>query len=364
MEVKRQVAGTVHILGLCQVLRVCAEFCLTTQHQQGGGLTPPTHPLGPPPRKFFSGSSANQNFSLAPSAQVSLGQKISSAPSAPLTAQGLPGGVGGTQPHPPTPLGPPPLKGNSVCAYYCCNRTVCTVLLPSADTHDANMLKTPMFLPLPLRGHQSMYVCSFVHPMYLPTLQSAHTMCIPGKKRCVSRTPSGHLITLHPPGPSPQGPLGRPVSPSAPQEGLRRTVPKANKTIYLVRHGETEMNRWLGDNWAMWSPLTRAQKQVRDPGFYDTKLTPRGRQQALALARQVQSLEVLPEVIISSPLTRALQTTKFGFGSVHSEIPVEVHASVCARCAGTGTPTPHPFVIPPAPMGGPSLQGGRGAASH
>ena len=70
------------------------EFCLTTQHLRGGGGggggsdTPPP-PRTPPPLKclgkFFSGSSANQKISLAPSAQVSLGQTISSAPLTPPT---------------------------------------------------------------------------------------------------------------------------------------------------------------------------------------------------------------------------------------------------------------------------------------
>ena len=71
---------------------------------------PQTHPFVPPPPpplkwlgKFSSGSSANQNFSLAPSAQVSLGQNISSAPSPPLTTQGLlRGGGGGSPPTAPT----------------------------------------------------------------------------------------------------------------------------------------------------------------------------------------------------------------------------------------------------------------------
>ena len=68
---------------------------------------PPTSPGPPPPflsdgAKFFSGPSANQNFSVAPSAQVSLGQELSSAPLGPLKAEhlrgwsGWAGGGGGT----------------------------------------------------------------------------------------------------------------------------------------------------------------------------------------------------------------------------------------------------------------------------
>ena len=49
---------------------------------------------------------SQSKFSLAPSAQVSLGQKISSAPLAPLTTQGPLAGGGGSPPQPP----PPPLS--------------------------------------------------------------------------------------------------------------------------------------------------------------------------------------------------------------------------------------------------------------
>ena len=55
----------------------------------GGSDPPPVQVIGP---NFFSGPSANQKFSLVPSAQVSLGQKISSAP----------------PPRPPPPGHPPP----------------------------------------------------------------------------------------------------------------------------------------------------------------------------------------------------------------------------------------------------------------
>ena len=70
-----------------------------TEGRKGVGGVRPMAPT-PAPRPI-------KKFSLAPSAQVSLGQKISSAPSPPLTTQGLRGGGPPTAPHPP-PLGPPP----------------------------------------------------------------------------------------------------------------------------------------------------------------------------------------------------------------------------------------------------------------
>ena len=81
-----------------------AEFCFTTQHLLGvggGGVILPSFSSW---AKFFSGPLASQKFSLAPSAQVSSGPKISSAPWAPLITQGLLWGGGG----PPCP--PPPVK--------------------------------------------------------------------------------------------------------------------------------------------------------------------------------------------------------------------------------------------------------------
>jgi len=118
-----------------------------------------------------------------------------------------------------------------------------------------------------------------------------------------------------------------------PEVGFRPLGPKPHKTIYLVRHGETEMNLWTGSTAEMWSEL-------RDPGLFDTVLTARGLRQARQLADQVRTLDSIPEVIISSPLTRALQTTDVGFRSVHPNVPVEVDARISERvwhCADYGT---------------------------
>ena len=89
--------------------------------------TAPQQPLSDPPpplsdwANFPSGSSANQNFSLAPSVQGSLGQNIFFGAS---NHSGSPEGGGGP-PHsppppplpspPPPPPPPPPPKQNSAC---------------------------------------------------------------------------------------------------------------------------------------------------------------------------------------------------------------------------------------------------------
>ena len=120
------------VLCLCSLFRftfsssLASEFCLTTQHLlgRGGGpgggsdTHPPTAPGTPPPllsdwAKFSPGLQQIKNFLWRPSVQVSLGHKISSAPSVPLTTQGLRGGVPPTAPPQPPPLDPPPLKENS-----------------------------------------------------------------------------------------------------------------------------------------------------------------------------------------------------------------------------------------------------------
>ena len=81
----------------------------------GGGLAPPPPlPSDPPPLRdwanFSPGLRPIKKFSLAPLAQVSLGQKISSALS---QLRLLGGGSPPPPPPPPAPLDPPPLKRNS-----------------------------------------------------------------------------------------------------------------------------------------------------------------------------------------------------------------------------------------------------------
>lgn len=79
------------------------------------------------------------------------------------------------------------------------------------------------------------------------------------------------------------------------------------KTIYLIRHGQTEMNVWLQKHY---SGLV----SVEDPLLYDTRLTPEGQKQALKLAGRLETvLKPPPELLVVSPLTRALQTATLAF---------------------------------------------------
>lgn len=119
------------------------------------------------------------------------------------------------------------------------------------------------------------------------------------------------------------------------------------KTIHLLRHGQTEMNAFLSRHD---SQEQRSSKpKFEDPLLYgtrvvfhrshtlpdasqgcesgalnisylrcsyDTKLTAQGREEAVRASSAAQALNPAPEVILSSPLSRALQTADLTFDSM------------------------------------------------
>ena len=105
-----------------------------------------------------------------------------------------------------------------------------------------------------------------------------------------------------------------------------------NKTICFIRHGVTEMNEFLGSS-HYGSP------GFKDPGLWDTRLTARGIAQAEVLNRRLHShasawaqtnKEI--ELIVSSPLSRALHTATLAFaGEPLSRIPRCINADVRER---------------------------------
>ena len=103
-------------------------------------------------------------------------------------------------------------------------------------------------------------------------------------------------------------------------EGNSRDVKLKNKRLYLIRHGRTEMNDYLAENhWAA--------EDFIDPGMYDTRLTILGMKQAASLRSVTTALDPPPQVIIASPLSRALMTAQLAFGDeVHATLPREVCA--------------------------------------
>lgn len=72
------------------------------------------------------------------------------------------------------------------------------------------------------------------------------------------------------------------------------------KTLYIVRHGESEYN----------AAISRAGSAWADPQIYDAPLTDKGRRQAAALQAKFASLGVPHHEVlwVTSPLTRAIQT--------------------------------------------------------
>jgi len=109
----------------------------------------------------------------------------------------------------------------------------------------------------------------------------------------------------------------------------------AHKTVHLLRHGVTEMNEYLAAN-------QYDAPDFRDPLLFDTRLTPAGLRQAASVAARTAWLK--PQLIVASPLTRALHTAELAFGGA-AGVPRTVtrlaterlyHSSDCGR---------HPAVV-------------------
>eukprot|EP00850_Spirogloea_muscicola_P020453 SM000216S06579 [mRNA] locus=s216:174941:180922:- [translate_table: standard] len=90
----------------------------------------------------------------------------------------------------------------------------------------------------------------------------------------------------------------------------------ADKVLHLIRHGQTEMNVYLA----------RAPAGFKDPLLYDTRLTAEGQRQARALAALAAQRAPAPELIVTSPLTRALQTMELVFPAAKAPKVVEAAA--------------------------------------
>lgn len=79
-------------------------------------------------------------------------------------------------------------------------------------------------------------------------------------------------------------------------------------TVILIRHGQSTFNAHF-------------EATGTDPGHIDARLTEIGHRQAAAARAQMASF-ARPDLVISTPLTRALQTTLAIFGG--TGVPVEV----------------------------------------
>lgn len=71
------------------------------------------------------------------------------------------------------------------------------------------------------------------------------------------------------------------------------------KTVYIIRHGESEFNAACSARGSSWE----------DPLLFDARLTVQGRKQALSLRNEVLSWNLPKDALwITSPLTRAIET--------------------------------------------------------
>lgn len=90
----------------------------------------------------------------------------------------------------------------------------------------------------------------------------------------------------------------------------------ACKTVHLIRHGQSTFNEATATT--PWS----------DPMLFDAPLTPYGAEQAKALRLQVSTLGV--ELVVTSPLTRAIQTAMLAFAD-SGAAPIVVEALLRER---------------------------------
>ncbi|KAJ1492634.1 histidine phosphatase superfamily [Baffinella frigidus] len=99
------------------------------------------------------------------------------------------------------------------------------------------------------------------------------------------------------------------------------------KEITFVRHGVTEMNEFLGKK-------SYGSTGFEDPGYYDTRLTPRGMNQATELNKVLRGEHEeggqQMELLVASPLHRTLHTATLAFGGLE-HIPRVVNPMVRER---------------------------------
>ena len=81
--------------------------------------------------------------------------------------------------------------------------------------------------------------------------------------------------------------------------------------IYLIRHAESTYNRWAFKR--IYNPCLWFNN---DPMIYDAPLSDNGSSQALELHSSISELSKKVDLIICSPLTRAIDTMKIAFPNI------------------------------------------------
>lgn len=95
----------------------------------------------------------------------------------------------------------------------------------------------------------------------------------------------------------------------------------AQKRILLLRHGRTEMNDYL-------KRVPHNSNSFVDPLLVDTRLTALGEEQAENAAQAVARVGFDIDLVVSSPLSRALATTERAFAGAERVI---VHPTIAER---------------------------------
>lgn len=112
------------------------------------------------------------------------------------------------------------------------------------------------------------------------------------------------------------------------QSQVSSTIDPSMPHVFFVRHGQSEWNAAKEENSVyMCCFIVCSNFSRRDPMIFDSALTERGRAQALALAKQLYDLR--PDLVVSSPLTRALTTAELALSMLRQDINLVPVTIVC-----------------------------------
>lgn len=118
------------------------------------------------------------------------------------------------------------------------------------------------------------------------------------------------------------------------------------KRVYFVRHGHSLYNEWRDKSWLPWAGC--AGLFIGDPLIFDAALSSKGEASLAALRERVQALglDQSVELVVTTPLTRAIQTALGAFDKEELDargvqvIASGLHLEVCDTTCDIGTPLP------------------------
>jgi len=98
----------------------------------------------------------------------------------------------------------------------------------------------------------------------------------------------------------------------------RKAQPVKYKTLIFIRHGESTHNLKFRECTTWWSC------QCFNINLRDSPLSSQGKAQVEKVRKQLETSHVQVQVVLTSPLTRALQTAQIAFAKTN--VPIEVNA--------------------------------------